>query len=91
MELTMKDLEQCFKDAITTDSLFIGVKVQAPESPCAEIIINPSENFEAKLAYYKRAYNEDLTLKAFDKIRIVNFALGDCYDDIECYFEGTDI
>lgn len=38
-----------------------------------EIILNPKENFENKLAYYQNAYNEDLTLKANPSIRIIHF------------------
>ena len=38
-----------------------------------EIIVNPKENFEMKIAYIQQAYNEDLTLKANPSIRIVDF------------------
>ena len=87
MELTMKDLEQCFKDAKYTGALFIGVKVQAPGSPEPEVIVNCSENFDFKLDYYKRAYESNLTLKTFNQIKIVDFTFGDCYDELECTFE----
>ena len=48
-----------------------------------EIIINESENFDSKLAYYKKAYNEDLTLKAFNGIKIIGFTFGDNFSEIE--------
>lgn len=87
-ELTMKDLVQCFKDAKYTDALYIGVQIKVSGSPGMETIINPKENFAAKLEYYQKAYNDNLTLKAFDKISIADFCYGESYDDIEYYFEG---
>lgn len=41
-----------------------------------EIIINPKTNFKAKLEYYAKAYNDDLTLKANPNIKIVYY---DCF------------
>ncbi|AYP68207.1 hypothetical protein PQE75_gp075 [Bacillus phage vB_BcoS-136] len=38
-----------------------------------EMIINPRENIEEKLEYYKMAYNEDLTLKFNHNIGIVDY------------------
>jgi len=90
MSLTMKDLEQCFKEAKYTDSLYVGVKIQAPGCPEPEVIINSSENFDFKLKYYQRAYNDDLTLKSFNQIRITDCCFGDSYDQIECTFEEVE-
>ena len=87
MELTMKDLKQCFKDAKRTKALFIGVKISTRGSAGAEVIINPSENFAAKLKYYKENYTDDLVLKKYDGIQIIDCAFGDCFDQIECAFE----
>lgn len=42
-------------------------------TPQPELIINYPENFAAKLGYYEKAYNEDLTLKANPTIKIVNY------------------
>jgi hypothetical protein len=58
--------------------LIIEVSVEG-NSP--EVIINPKENFEAKLAYYSKAYNEDLTLKANPNIKIVR------YDFVESIYD----
>ena len=90
MNLTMKDLEQCFRDARFMNSMFIGVKIQMQGFPECEVIINPSENFDTKLAYYKKAYNDTLTLKTFNGIKIINFGFGDCYDELECQFENIE-
>lgn len=42
-------------------------------TPVPEIIINGEANFETKLAYYERAYNEDLTLKNNPAIKITDY------------------
>jgi hypothetical protein len=42
-------------------------------TPVPEMIVNQPENFAAKLAYYSKAYNEDLTLKNAPHIKIVNY------------------
>lgn len=60
--------------------LIIEVEVEGNEP---EIIINPKGNFEAKLAYYKKAYNENLTLKANPNIKIIRY---DFVEAISDYF-----
>ena len=42
-------------------------------TPVPEMIVNSTENFEAKLQYYAQAYNEDLTLKHNSNIKIVKY------------------
>lgn len=85
MEICITNLEKLFKYARKKDFKFIGVKVWMQGIPKEEIIINTVENFvEGKMDYYKNAYNEDLTLKnAPDKVRIVGFACGVSFDQIE--------
>lgn len=41
---------------------YMVVKVETKDNPGGEIIVNPIENFDAKLAYYDQAYNEDMEL-----------------------------
>lgn len=83
MNLKMKDLELCFQDAIINDWIYVAVKIQMEGFAEPEIIINSRENFETKLAYYKKAYNDDLTLKSFNGIKIIGFTCADEYEDIE--------
>lgn len=71
--LSMKDLEKCFENAIRQGSQYIAVKIEMKGLEGEEIITNPRCNFGAKLEYYKKAYNDDLTLKANNDIRIVDF------------------
>lgn len=48
--------------------IYVSVEGNTPE-----MIINTKENFKAKLSYYAKAYNDDLTLKANSNIRIVKY------------------
>ena len=57
--------------------------VAMPDCPKNEVIINERENFDAKLAYYKKAYNDDLTLKSFNRIQITGIVYGDTLEEIE--------
>ena len=79
----MNNLEKCFNTATNQGKKFVGVLIEMQGFPKPEIIINESANFESKLAYYKKAYNEDLTLKAFNGIKIIGFAFGDDFSEIE--------
>ena len=81
--MNLLNLDSCFKTAIKKDMKYVGVKIKMQGFIEPEVIINQKENFEDKLAYYKKAYNEDLTLKTFNGIKIVNFAYGNSYEEIE--------
>lgn len=76
-------LEKCFKAAMDLDVKFIAVKILKDEQEKPEVIINQQKNFESKLAYYTEAYNEDLTLKTYSGIRIVGFAFGNSFSEIQ--------
>ena len=81
--LALKNLEKCFYGASQAEEEYVGVKIEMQGFPEPEIIINKSPNFDEKLAYYKKAYNEDLTLKAFNGIKIIGFTSGDTFAEIE--------
>jgi len=83
VNLTITNLEKCFKRAKERSMPFVGVKIQIEGFERPEVIINPYENFDSKLEYYKKAYNDDLTLKAFNGIKIISFTCGDNYSDIQ--------
>lgn len=69
-ELTsMSDLEKLAKDA-KKSKCGIGLFITVPGCDKSELIINPYCNIDNKLEYYKKSYDEDLTLKAFSSIRI---------------------
>jgi hypothetical protein len=52
---------------------YMVLKVMNNESKDPEYIINPRPNFETKLQYLTKAYNDDLTLRNNPTIRIVEF------------------
>lgn len=57
---------------VVNDAKWLIIKVEV-NGNAPEIIINPKENFAAKLDYYSKAYNEDLTLKSNPNIKIVYY------------------
>jgi len=84
MELTIKQLEECFNNAIKFKAFYVAICIETQGVKETRIITNPSENFENQLASYKKLYNENLTLKALNEIKIVGFGYGsfDMIDDI---------
>jgi hypothetical protein len=89
MVLTMQDLERCFEKAKGEKARLIGVEIKMEGFKKPEVIINTRENFDEKLAYYQKAYNDDLTLKAFNGIRITCFCYGNSFAEIEDKLCGT--
>ena len=85
--VNLNKLEQCFNVAKETNQNIIGVLIEMQGFEKPELILNQKENFEAKLNYYKKAYNEDLTLKAFNGIKIIGYAFGSNANDIMDYLE----
>ena len=83
MDLTMANLISNFEQAKNRDAKYVGVVVMMQGFEKPEIIINSKENFDAKLAYYQKAYNDDLTLKTFNGIKIVGFTYRDSFEEIE--------
>ena len=81
--MKIENLEKCFYEASKQDKKYVGVKIQMQGFEKPEIIINENENFSSKFDYYKKACNEDLTLKTFNGIKIVGFTYGDSFKDIE--------
>lgn len=81
--LSMKNLENMFKSAAKNNHKYVGVKIEMEGFAKPEIIINQSENFETKLAYYQKSYNDDLTLKSFKGIKIVGLISGNDFAWIE--------
>ena len=79
----MTNLENCFNAAKENEAKFIGVAIRLKNTDKKEIIINPAENFDLKLEYYKQAYDENLNLKGVEGISILGFTYGNDFIDIE--------
>lgn len=83
MNLTIKDLNIAIDRAIETDAKYFGLAVEVG-LPETEIIINSIDNMlNGKLSYYMNAYNNNLELNANTAIKIIGFASGNSFEDIE--------
>ena len=62
--MTKAYFKKMIEDGIKRRRGFLVVKIETEGNPAPEIIINPAANVRAKLAYYDKAYNDDLELIA---------------------------
>lgn len=53
---------QIVSEGISRKKNFMVVKIETEGSPGPEIIVNPAENFDQKMKYYDKAYNENMEL-----------------------------
>lgn len=56
------EFNEIVQDGINRGRAFMAVKIRTEGNAGTEIIINGSENFNQKLAYYDKAYNDDMEL-----------------------------
>lgn len=75
----LQGLEKFFKSGDN----FVGVQLTIPNTKGYEVIINPKENFEEKLTYYKKTYNEDGTHQHVPQIKIVNYSSGNTFQEVQ--------
>lgn len=54
--------KEIIKEGISRKRNFMVVKIETEGNPGAEIIINPVENFDQKIKYYDKAYNDNMEL-----------------------------
>jgi ribulose 1,5-bisphosphate carboxylase large subunit-like protein len=85
-EATMENLEKCFRLAKENGQLFVVVKIEMDGFPAKEYIVNPIENADLKLEYYKKTYDENLNHKYAKGIKIVDFTYGEELRDLEDIF-----
>lgn len=83
-EKTFKDLKQCFKEAFVAGAEFIGVLKEVPEIAGKDLIVTSKEDFVDKLVYYAAEFNnEELKHRYVEGERIVNFAYGQSFAELE--------
>lgn len=87
----MSMLESAVLFAQDVNYQYFAIKVEMDDFPDSEAIINPIINMVEKLEYWKNTYNEDLTHKHSKGIKIVDFAMGDSFEDIQWDFSLSDI
>lgn len=83
MDLTFKNLKNCFNNAIDSNANYVGVLIEMEGFESAEVIINSHENIADKLAYYGKTYDDNLNHEFAKGIRIVGFTYGDSFEDIQ--------
>lgn len=60
--MSKEKFKQIIDEGITRRRSFLVVKIMTEGNPAPEIIINPAENFDQKIRYYDKAYNENMEL-----------------------------
>lgn len=60
--MTKTELKKVVQDGTVRYKAFFVLKIETQGHIAPEIIVNPSENVEAKLIYIDKAYNENLEL-----------------------------
>lgn len=80
-EMTLQGLLRMGRSVYVEEDAKFLITVVEVEGSAPEIIINPKENFESKLAYYEKAYNDDLTLKNNPNIKIIDYTFVENLED----------
>lgn len=81
--LTMDALEHAIHTADFNGYRFFGILVEMDGFPKSEVIINEQENFQDKLEYYLKTYDENLNHKFAKGIRIVGYAFAMNFDELQ--------
>lgn len=68
----MSDLEFIINQAKNL-KVNLGLFIEMPGFEMPEIIVNPPENLDKKLEYYKATYNENLEHKHAKGIKIIGY------------------
>lgn len=74
--MTKKEFVKQYEGAMRQGYRYIGVEVMVEGNTEPEYIINKASNFNSKLEYYKKAYNDNMQLIANNSITIVDIIVG---------------
>lgn len=87
--MTKQKFEAVISDGINRHKVFLCVKIATEGNPAPEIIINPSENFKQKLAYYRKAYDESMELISAKQngksVKIVDVIMTNNLNDLHAF------
>lgn len=81
--MNLQQLELVLVEAIYKSAKYIAVEIKTNDTTDNEIIINRNNAILEKLLYYKKSYNNDLTLKSNNDIKIVNAVYTNTLSEIE--------
>lgn len=88
-EIKMAEVEELYEVVKNDeDYQFMAVVVKTPSAPGLEVIVNPRKNFEGKMAYYMKVYDENGRLLANPEVRILGIAFTQEWSYIEGYVES---
>lgn len=73
--MTLKNLIKLLEEANVME-LDIAIEVTVECQEDNEIIMNHNTSIDNKIAYYKQAYNEDLTHKINKNVRVAGVSIG---------------
>lgn len=83
------EFNKIVEEGLARSKKFMIVKIETEGNPGPEIIVNPSENFGAKLNYYDKAYNDDMELisakNAGKLIRIADVLMTSNFNDLNWF------
>ncbi|PJZ19749.1 hypothetical protein CEW46_21455 [Bacillus cereus] len=82
MALTFSELKECFDQATKEHKNYVGFLVEMPGFEKPELITNIRENFEGKVEYIGRTYDENLVSKFNPEVKIVACAYGGTPNEI---------
>ena len=60
--MNKQKFNQIVNEGINRKRNFMVVKIETVGNPGPEIIVNPAENFDQKIKYYDKAYNDNMEL-----------------------------
>lgn len=66
--MTKQKFKEIVNEGIDRNRNFMVVRIETEGNPGPEIIVNPVENFDQKIKYYDKAYNEDMELIKAKKV-----------------------
>lgn len=87
--MNKQKFNQIVNEGISRKRSFLVVKIVTEGNPGPEIIINPAENFDQKIKYYDKAYNDNMELikakEAGKLIKITDALMTNHFNDLSWF------
>lgn len=83
MELTMKNLDKCFNGAYNEEAKYIGVLIAIKQQHTYKTVIVSVDSFPSEQKFLRETYNDDLTHKYSEGLRIVGFTHANSFAEIQ--------
>lgn len=90
--MTKENFNQFVQEGLDNHCKYMAVAIKTEGNPGLEIIVNTSENFDAKIKYYREAYNDDMVLirakESGKLIRMIAVFMLDDLAELGLYFSA---